>query len=270
VKMDYKAIREKKVIKNQKEKLLKREEKFFYKKENEYLKNKFAGVREKLEEKVPSKMIETFEKAFEKGFYYVFEKGTKIIEKSYNLEKLRNEADINEYILSKKINNKNLNRIDKTAKKGVWINKGITTTEGTALGVLGIGLPDIPVFIGIILKTVYEICLNYGFKYDSEEEKAFVLNIICASIDKTAKKIIYSNEIDRLGYNIDNGFENEVDINYLIKETSKNLSESIMLSKVIQGMPIVGIYGGISNYMTIRDISEVATIKYKKRMLYKL
>nr|WP_077849030.1 EcsC family protein [Clostridium puniceum] len=268
--MDYKAIREKKIIKNQKEKLLKREEKFFYKKENEYIKNKLTPIREKLEEKVPDKMIEAFEKAFEKGFYYVFEKGTKIIEKSYNLEKLRNEADINEYILSKQINNKNLNRIDKIAKKGIWINKGITTTEGTALGVLGIGLPDIPVFIGIILKTVYEICLNYGFKYDSEEEKAFVLNIICASVNKTQKKIIYSNEIDRIGYNIDNGFKNEVDVNYLIKETSKNLSESMMLTKVIQGMPIIGIYGGISNYIIIRDISEVATIKYKKRMLYKL
>ena len=270
MRIDYKAIKEKKVLKNQKEKLLKREEKFFYKKENEYINSKLAVIREKLEEKVPSKVMETFEKAFEKGFYYVFEKGTTIIEKSYNLEKLRNEADINEYILSKQINNKNLNRIDKTAKKGIWINKGITATEGTAMGVFGIGLPDIPVFIGVILKTVYEICLNYGFKYDSEEEKAFVMNIICASVNKTPQKIIYSNEIDRIGYNIDNGFKNEVDINYLIKETSKNLSESMMLSKVIQGMPIVGIYGGITNYMTIRDISEVATIKYKKRMIYKL
>ena len=77
-------------------------------------------------------MMDTFEKAFEKGFYYVFEKGTVIIEKSYNLEKLKNEADINEYILSKQINNKNLNRIDKNVKKGAFINKGITTVEGTA------------------------------------------------------------------------------------------------------------------------------------------
>jgi poly(A) polymerase Pap1 len=150
MRIDYKAIKEKKVLKNQKEKLLKREEKFFYKKENEYINSKFAVIREKLEEKVPSKVMETFEKAFEKGFYYVFEKGTTIIEKSYNLEKLRNEADINEYILSKQINNKNLNRIDKTAKKGIWINKGITATEGTAMGVFGIGLPDIPVLIGVI------------------------------------------------------------------------------------------------------------------------
>ncbi|WP_160685192.1 EcsC family protein [Clostridium sp. C2-6-12] len=267
---NYKISREKKIINHQKEKLRRREEKFFDKKENEFIQSKIAVIKNKIEEYFPSKVMGTFDKAFEKGFYYVFEKGSIIIEKSYNLEKLKNEADINEYILSKQISNKNLNRFDKTARKGIWVNKGLTTTEGTALGVLGIGLPDIPVFIGVILKTIYEICLNYGFKYDSDEEKAFILNIICASVNKTPQKILYSNEIDRIGYNIDNGFKNEIDINQLIKETSRNLSESMMFAKVIQGMPIVGAYGGISNYMTIRDISEVATIKYKKRMLYKL
>ena len=268
--MRDKDFKEKRVILNQKKKLMKMEDKILNKKENIYIKNKISPIKEKLEEKIPVKMMDTFQKAFEKGFYYVFEKGTIIIEKSYNSEKLKNEADINEYILSKQINNKNLNRIDKKVKKGAFINKGITTVEGIGLGVLGIGLPDIPVFIGIILKTVYEICLNYGFNYDSEEEKAFILNIICASANKTAERIIYSNEADKIGYNIDNNFDNKVDINKMIEVTSRNLSENIILSKVIQGVPIIGIYGGISNYILIRDISEMASIKYKKRLLSKL
>lgn len=263
-------LRKEKVLSDQKNKLIKREEKFFNKKENEYIKNKILPIKEKLEEKIPPKMIDTFEKAFEKGFYYVFEKGTLIIEKSYNLERLKSEADINEYILSKRINNTNLSRIDKKVKKGVLINKGITTAEGTVLGALGIGIPDIPVFIGIILKTVYEICLNYGFNYNSNEEKAFILNIICASANKTGEKIIYSSDADRIGYNIDNEIYNAIDINNMIKITSRNLSENIVLSKVIQGFPIIGVYGGLSNYMLIRDISEVASIKYKKRLLAKL
>jgi len=268
--MRDKDFKEKRVILHQKKKLMKMEDKILNKKENIYIKNKISPIKEKLEEKIPVKMMDTFQKAFEKGFYYVFEKGTVIIEKSYNPEKLKNEADINEYILSKQINNKNLNRIDKKVKRGVFINKGITAVEGIGLGVLGIGLPDIPVFIGIILKTVYEICLNYGFNYDSEEEKAFVLNIICMSANKTAERIIYSNEADRIGYDIDKNFHNKVDINKMIEVTSRNLSENIILSKVIQGVPIIGIYGGISNYILIRDISEVASIKYKKRLLSKL
>ena len=33
----------------------------------------------------------------------------------------------------------------------------------------GIGLPDIPLFAGVILKSVYEIAVNYGFSYEEEE-----------------------------------------------------------------------------------------------------
>ena len=268
--MRYKGFNEEKVILDQKKKLMKLENKILNKKENIYIKNKISKVKEKLEEKIPTKMMDTFEKAFEKGFYYVFKKGTVIIEKSYNPKKLKNEAEISEAMLSKQINNKNLNRIDKRVKEGSRVNKGITTAEGTVLGALGIGLPDIPVFIGIILKTVYEICLNYGFNYDSEEEKGFVLNIICASVNKTEERIIYSNEADKIGYSIDNGFHNKVDITKMIEITSRNLSENIILSKIIQGVPIIGVYGGISNYILIRDISEMACLKYKKRLLLKL
>jgi len=268
--MRDKDFKEERVIINQKNKLIKMENKLLNKRENIYIKNKVLPIKEKLEEKIPGKMMDTFKKAFEKGFYYVFEKGTGIIEKSYNSEKLRNEADINEYILSKQINNKNINRIDKKVRKGAFINKSITTAEGIGFGVLGIGIPDIPVFIGIILKTIYEICLSYGFNYDSEEEKTFILNIICASANKKPERIIYSNEADIIGYNIDNNFQNKVDINKMIEVTSINLSENIILAKVIQGIPIIGAYGGISNYILIRDISEIASIKYKKRMLSKL
>lgn len=268
--MNFGELRKERIINNQKKKLLKREEKFFNKKENEYIKNKISPLKEKLEEKIPEKMIDTFEKAFEKGFYYVFEKGTSIIEKSYNLEKLKSEADINEYILSKRLNNKNLSRIDKNVKKSVLINKGITTAEGTVLGALGIGLPDIPVFIGILLKTVYEICLSYGFSYESKAEKAFILNIISASANKTPEKIIYSNEVDRIGNKIDKGIDANINFDEVIRNASRNLSENIILAKVIQGVPIIGVYGGISNYKLIRDIGEVASIKYKKRLLTKL
>lgn len=268
--MKDKDLKEKRVIFNQKKKLTKMEDKLLNKNENTYIKNKISKLKEKLEEKIPPKMMDTFQKAFEKGFYYVFEKGTFIIEKSYSPEKLKNEADINEYILSKRINNKNLNRIDKKANKGAFINKGITTVEGIGLGALGIGLPDIPVFIGVILKTVYEICLNYGFDYEYEEEKAFVLNIICTSANKTAERVIYSNEADRIGYNIDNNFQNKIDIDKMIEVTSKNLSENIILAKIIQGVPIIGVYGGISNYTLVREISKIASIKYKKRLLNKL
>lgn len=39
------------------------------------------------------------------------------------------------------------------------------------MGFLGMGLPDIPVFLGVLLRSIYEIALSFGFSYDTEEEQ---------------------------------------------------------------------------------------------------
>lgn len=53
---------------------------------------------------------------------------------------------------------------------------------GLGLGVLGIGLPDIALFTGLMLKSVYETALSFGFEYDSEEEKKFILRLIAGAM----------------------------------------------------------------------------------------
>lgn len=41
----------------------------------------------------------------------------------------------------------------------------------------------------------------------------------------------------------------------------------MLTSKFIQGLPIVGVVGGITNFKTLHDISTIAKLKYKKRYL---
>lgn len=50
--------------------------------------------------------------------------------------------------------------------------------EGIGLGALGIGLPDIVIWVSVLLRGVYETALKYGFDYDSPEEKLFILKMI--------------------------------------------------------------------------------------------
>ena len=52
-----------------------------------------------------------------------------------------------------------------------------------------------------------------------------------------------------------------------IIRTSKILSDSMLTSKFVQGIPIVGAVGSIVNYRIINKISKYASIKYKKRYL---
>jgi hypothetical protein len=56
--MRDKDFKEKKVIFNQKRKLMKMEDKLLNKKENIYIKNKISPIKEKLEEKIPAKMMD--------------------------------------------------------------------------------------------------------------------------------------------------------------------------------------------------------------------
>lgn len=263
---------EEKVILKEKRNLAKKEEKFIRKKEIMFFKEKINPLKSKVEDKIPEKLAGTINKAFEKGFYYIFAKGTSIIEKSYDVNEIKIEADVNKYRLSKEISSKNLRIIDKGVNQGKVISQGITAVEGSALGFLGVGMPDIPIFISVILRMIYEISLKYGFDYDNDREKVFILNIICFGISDADNREKYSKSCDKIVNLIDNNINSGVnlDLDSMIKETSKNLVNTLLVSKFIQGIPFVGTVGGAVNYMVLSNISKAAKMKYKKRFINKL
>ena len=250
--------------------ITKKEEKLLKEPNDNYIKNKISPIKDKIEGMVPDKLQSTLELAFQKGFKVVFDKGTAVIEKTYNKENINMEYDINTYAVNKYPTRKNLRKIDKSTNKKTIFNKSLTIVEGSALGLLGIGLPDIPIYIGVILKSIYEISLSYGFDYSTESEKAFILNIICASVTLGAERKIYFNRLDTIANEIDNNQYHNYNIDETLKETSNKISTYMLTSKFIQGFPIVGVIGGITNFKTLQDIGTVAKLKYKQRYLNKL
>ena len=58
---------------------------------------KSSPMQEKISEKIPEKLEQTLNGAFQKAFALVFEKGTSVIEKTYNKEKHRQAYQVNEY-----------------------------------------------------------------------------------------------------------------------------------------------------------------------------
>lgn len=259
-----------KLIEKQLKQLNKKEEKLTLEKDPNLIKTKLDPLKTKIEEKIPEKLQYTLNIAFEKGFKTVFDKGINIIEKTYNKEDINMEFDINSYAINKYPTKKNLKKIDKFANKKTLINKSVTAIEGSALGLLGIGLPDIPIYIGVILKSIYEISLSYGFDYNSSEERIYILNIICASVTSGAERKMYFNKLDNISNEIDTNKKPNYNIYETLKETSNKISTYMLTSKFIQGFPVVGIVGGITNFKTLHDISTIAKLKYKQRYLKKL
>ena len=254
------------ILEKELNKINKREKKLVGKKEG-YIKSKLNPISNKIEGVIPDKLRNTLQKAFYNGFKLVLKKGSKYIEHLYDKEKIKVEHDISDYALSKKLNRKALKEIDKQSKKSKLINSAISTVEGSGLGLLGIGLPDIPIFIGVIIKTVYEIALSYGFDYEKEEELIYILTLISAALTIEEKQIKFNCKLDYLGRKIDSNIKIEDNLEEVIKETSEVLSESLLIAKFIQGLPVIGIVGGLTNYNVINKLTTYGNLKYKKRFI---
>lgn len=121
----------------------------------------------------------------------------------------------------------------------------------------------------MIIKTVFEIALSYGFDYDKEEERIYILTLISVALSNESDAGKLNRKLDALAKRIDLKEEIHTNMDSTIRETSNVLSDSLLVSKFIQGLPIVGVLGGLTNYKVINNVSNLALIKYKKRYLIK-
>ena len=133
------------------------------------------------------------------------------------------------------------------------------------LGVLGIGLPDIVLFIGFLLQSIYEVALKYGYDYNKTEERVLILKMMSAAIQKREKWLEADMEVDDFlkAKDIPDSFELEDQIG----RTADDFALDMLVLKFIQGLPVVGVLGGLSNPVYYTKIMEYVQLKYHKRYL---
>lgn len=242
-------------------KICKKEQSLIDKKRNK----KESKLDSFLSDKVPQGLQKTLNIAFTKAFDTIFSKGTEVIEKTYNKEKIHQNYKINSYTADIKNNRKSLKNFNKSS--GDKINLAISGVSGVGLGVLGIGLPDIALFTALMLKSIYQISLNYGYDYNREDEKHFILLLIQGALltgedfEKADKEVEFF---------IENGYTQQyISIEDNISKTADCLSGELLYMKFLQGVPIVGAVGGAYDFVYIKQILDYAKIKYYKRFLHK-
>lgn len=245
------------------EKLQKKEQKFL--KEREEKKDSF--LNRKLSEKVPPKLQGTLDKAFAKAFGMIFEKGTDVIEKTYKKEELQKTYKINEYTDQIRQSRKSLKAFGKKAENSGRVNMLVSGAAGIGMGLVGVGIPDIPVFTGMILKSLYEIALNYGYEYETEGERRFILLIIQGAVSYGKEMLETDAAVDEYIVNVE--VPKDYDEKKQIEETAAKLSKELLYMKFLQGIPLVGTVGGVYDVIYLKRITEYAHIKYKKRFLMK-
>ncbi|OOB77618.1 MAG: hypothetical protein BEN19_01825 [Epulopiscium sp. Nuni2H_MBin003] len=237
------------------------------KQEQKFLRKVATKKPSKLEElianKVPDKLQETLQVAFAKSFAIVFEKGTSVIEKSYNKEEIEHQHKVNAYSFSIKPDKKRIKAFEREVNKSENLNVLISGAKGVGLGFLGVGLPDIPVFIAMVLKGIYQISMQYGYDYTKEEEKYFILKLISTALSHGEDAVIGNECINNFMKN--NILPSEHDFKIQIDEVSEILSTELLYMKFVQGLPVVGVVGGLSDAVFVKKILSYAKLKYKQR-----
>ena len=232
------------------------------------MKAKPADWRLELESRIPQKVYTGLESAFSKGFCLVFEQGRAIIEKGYNKENIQADYAIRDYAVQIKGGRKELKQMHKSAKRSDFLNLAVTTVEGVGLGALGIGMPDIVLFLGTLLKGVYETALNYGFEYESLQEKIFILKMMQTALSNGEDWGRGNTAVNEM-LTLNSAGITEEDFNRQLKATASVFAMDMLLLKFIQGLPVVGVIGGAANPLYYSKVMKYVQLKYRKRYLLK-
>lgn len=229
---------------------------------------KESSLNALLESKVPDTLQDTLDSAFAAAFSLIFQKGTGIIEKTYNKEKLEEESRDDHRAILRRQDRRSLRDVSEKAGGSGVKNMVLSGAAGIGMGAAGMGLPDIPVFTAMILKSIYEIALQYGFSYETEEEKYFILMVIQGAIAPW-------EELQEIEEKLDVFMESELLPLYYsregqIKRTAAGLSQELLYMKFLQGVPIVGAIGGAYDVVYMKKITEYAELKYRRRFYLKM
>ena len=229
-------------------------------------KAKPAAWKTELENRIPDKVYSGLESAFCKGFQLVFEQGRGVIEKGYNKESIKTDHAIRDFAVQLKGSRKELKRMHRHAVRADVFNMAMTTVEGVGLGALGIGIPDIVLFLGNLLKSVYETALNYGFDYESRQEQLLILKMMQTALSSGEDWIRGNEEVDGMLF-AQNAEITDEDFRQQIKDTANTFAMDMLILKFIQGLPLVGVIGGAANPLYHGKIMKYVQLKYRKRYL---
>ena len=229
----------------------------------------------KLQKYVPTGLQNQLDTAFIKAFQLIFEKGTGIIEKTYNKQKQQDTYEISEFSVSLRENRKHVRAFRREAGKHTRKNLMISTAEGVGLGLLGVGLPDIPLFVSMILKNLYQISLSFGYEYDSMEQRLFQLKIIETALYSGEQMRQRDDDINTMCWSIRGAKEKNQQqgeqltetLDIQMHKTAKALADTMLYAKFLQGIPIVGVVGGVTDVTVLKRITDYAMLKYRRRYL---
>ena len=227
-----------------------------------------AAPMEKLRARIPYAVQHNLERAFEKAFALLFSpEGKRFLEHTYARRTLEENALQWERPLTPAQARKILSQLNRSAGVSAAVDNTAAGLEGALLGLLGVGLPDIPVLLAWLLRSLYQNATRYGIPCDRPAEQVYLLLLLQGALTEGNARRSLSQRADRLGRALDHGWPAEYDLEVEMRAAAALLSDRLLLVKFIQGLPIVGVVGGAANLSLSGAVSRYGSLKYKKRFL---
>lgn len=185
------------------------------------------------------------------------------------LAKLRKHSQ-NEDMMISDIPSLPLSTMDAVSEELKTNRSNLATVQGATTGIGGIFTlaVDIPVLLGLSLKTLQEISIAYGYDPKNRDERIFIVKCLqFASADVVGKQAIL-NELSTF-YMRDKASSKEM-ISQLQgwREVVYTYRDQFGWKKLLQMVPIAGmVFGALTNRSMIHDLAEAGMMLYRKRRI---
>lgn len=136
--------------------------------------------------------------------------------------------------------------------------------RGSGLGLLGIGLPDIPLFAASLLRSLGQIARGYGYITSTRRERRIMLLVLDAALTGGMEYPALSDQLDQAlsGTELTGLSEQE-----LADRVAGKLAEELLAAKFLQGIPLAGAVGGVLDSRLTARLLDYAALKYNRRFL---
>lgn len=221
------------------------------------------------QEKIPPKARTALEAAFAKAFALVFEKGTGAIERTYRRDQIESAHADRTAAFETDGGRRPLRQVRRDGRAAEARGLLATTVEGVGLGLLGIGLPDVVLLVAMLLRGVYTTALRYGCSYEGPRERLLILRVMEASVSRGEDWRRRNAAIDAM---LDGGLPEPTaeELDRQTRATAQAFATELLVLKFVQGLPLVGVVGGLADPVYLRRVTRYATLKYQRRYLLAL
>lgn len=219
--------------------------------------------------KVPAGLENTLKTAFFTAFEAVFKNSDKI-DRTYSRKHAEITYAINHSAAVLKPDKKHLRAFSGEARRTARGNTALSGVAGIGMGLLGIGLPDIPILVGMLIKGIHQIAQSYGYSHETVKERYYLLLLLECAVSRGEALTRRNAAVDAFTAilaNKDDMTVSDTVFTNQMRATADALAEHLLYLKFVQTIPLVGVVGGFSDITVMQTVSGYTELKYRKRFL---